>query len=295
MAKLSPKISTYVELHFVVVLFGFTAILGKLTKITALELVFYRTLLAAIGLFFLLKYLKKSISLQKNDFIKLIGIGVVVALHWFLFFYAAKVSNVSVSLVGLATSTLWIAILQPFFNQSKFSIIEVALGFIIIFGLYLIFNADLTLWYGLVLSILSAIAQALFSLTNSKFTHKYHSFVITFYEMLGAAVATFLIAIFFKQPFFINGSLPINYDWLWIIILALVCSVYAYSAIVKLLQYLSAFEVNLVISLEPIYGIILAYLIFGEAEKMNFRFYIGAGLICIAIFGYQFFIGRLKK
>lgn len=292
MAQTSAKINHYLELHFVVILFGFTAILGKLVKISALELVFYRTFLAAIGLYFLIKLLKKSISLQKGDLPKLLGIGVVVALHWFLFFYAAKVSNVSVSLVGLATSTLWIALLQPFFNHQKFSFIEAALGLIIVFGLYLIFNADLSLWYGLILSILSAIAQALFSLTNAQFTHKYHSFVITFYEMLGAAAATAAFAIFFKQPFFINGSLPDQYDWFWIMILAFICSVYAYSAIVKLLQYLSAFEVNLVIGLEPIYGILLAYFIFGESEKMNIRFYIGASLICVAILGYQVVKGR---
>jgi drug/metabolite transporter (DMT)-like permease len=290
-----PSASTFIELHFVVILFGFTAILGKLITISALELVFYRTLLASIGLFFLIKYLRKPIIVEPKEALKLIGIGFMVAIHWFLFFYAARISNVSVSLVGLATCTLFIALLQPIFTSSKISFIEIGLGLAIILGLSIIFNANLNNWLGLLLSVLSAFAQAIFSLSNSKFTQKHHSFVITFYEMVGAAIFTLFFLLFSGQPFVTNGSLPSISDWSYLLILAIFCSLYAYSAIVRLLKVLSAFTVNLVISLEPVYGIILAYLIFGETEKMTTGFYVGTLIICVSIFGYQVYSQQINK
>jgi drug/metabolite transporter (DMT)-like permease len=281
--------STYIELHLVVVLFGFTAILGKLISISALELVFYRTLLASIGLFFLLKYLKKTISIGIPNALKLMGIGSIVAIHWFLFFYAGRIANVSVSLVGLATCTLFIALLQPFFNSSKISIIEICLGVAIIIGLSIIFKANFANWLGLLLSVLSAFAQAIFSMSNSNYTQKYHSFVITFYEMVGASIFTLAFILITGQPFITNGSFPSISDWGYLLTLAIFCSLYAYSAIVRLLKTLSAFAVNLVVSLEPVYGIILAFLIFGDAEKMTLAFYIGTLIICLSIFGYQIY------
>ncbi|MES2795011.1 MAG: EamA family transporter [Bacteroidota bacterium] len=289
MQSTQPKIENFFELHFVVVLFGFTAILGKLITLSALELVFYRTLLASLGLFGLIYVLKKSVLINKKDIIKLFGIGIIVSLHWFLFFYSARVSNVSVSLVGLATSTLWIALLQPFFSKSAIRISEICLGVTMILGLYLIFNSDLNNWLGLLLSIGSGLMQAVFSLFNSKFTQKYHSFIITFYEMAGAFLTTGLFLFFSNQTSIFTGSYPNLQNLLWLLILAFLCSVYAYSAVVRLLKNISAFSVNLAINLEPVYGIILAYFIFGEAEKMTIGFYFGTFIICLAVFGYQIF------
>jgi drug/metabolite transporter (DMT)-like permease len=212
-----------------------------------------------------------------------------VSLHWFLFFYSARVSNVSVSLVGLATSTLWIALLQPFFTRSTIRISEICLGATMILGLYLIFNSDLSNWLGLLLSIGSGLMQAVFSLFNSKFTQKYHSFIITFYEMAGAFLTTGLFLFYSNQSSIFTGSIPNAQNLLWLLILAFLCSVYAYSAVVRLLKNISAFSVNLAINLEPVYGIILAYFIFGEAEKMTMGFYLGTFVICTAVFGYQIF------
>jgi drug/metabolite transporter (DMT)-like permease len=283
------QLVSYLELHFIVILIGFTAILGKLISISATELVFLRTILASFGLFCLLFLLKKPIKIPKNDAIKLIGVGFFVGLHWFLFFYSARIANVSVSLVGLATSTLWVALLQPFFGKSKIKKLEIALGFCMIFGLYLIFNADLRFWLGLVLSIGSAFTQAMFSLFNAKFTQKFYSLNITFYEMLGAAIITGLVLIFLGDELIFTGHYPLPIDWLWLAILAGACTVYAYTAIVRLLKNISPFSVNLAFNLEPVYGIILAYFIFGESEKMTSGFYAGTFIIFIAVFGYQIF------
>jgi drug/metabolite transporter (DMT)-like permease len=286
------NLSHFLELHFVVILIGFTAILGKLISISATELVFLRTILASFGLFCILLFLKKPIKIPINIAFRIIGVGFFVGLHWFLFFYSARIANVSVSLVGLATSTLWVALLQPFFGKSSINKLEIALGICMIFGLYLIFNADLSLWLGLVLSIGSAFMQAVFSLFNSKFTQKYYSLNITFYEMLGAAIVTGIALLIFGENTMFNGHFPKPLDWLWLAILAGACSVYAYSAIVRLLKKISPFSVNLAFNLEPVYGIILAYFIFGESEKMTFGFYVGTLVIFSAVFGYQVYSSR---
>lgn len=295
MKSQQPKLAHFFELHFLVILFGFTAILGKLIEITALELVFFRTIIASGGLFLVILFIKKSIKIDFRDIIKLLSIGLVVFFHWFLFFYSARISNVSVSLVGLATSTLWVALLSPIFGKGKLSLMEICLGLVMVLGLYLIFNADLSQGWGLLLSIGSGFVQAVFSLFNAQFTQKYHSFVITFYEMVGAFLATGAILYFSNEPSIFTGKIPSASDFVYLIILAVVCTVYAYSAVVRLLQYISPFSVNLAINLEPIYGIILAYFIFGEKEKMQFGFYLGTIIICMAVFGYQFFVQKSRK
>jgi drug/metabolite transporter (DMT)-like permease len=295
MTNFKPKIGLYFELHFIVILLGFTAILGKLITISAVEVVFYRTFLASLGLFVALILLKKNIRITKIETFKMLGTGFIVALHWFLFFYSARISNVSISLVGLSTATFWVAILQPLVDKTKVSFLEIALGLVVIIGLYLIFNTALNHWWALFLSILTAFLQAAFSIINSKFTKRHHSLIITFYEMAGACIfSAFFIAIYWViEP----SAMPINMlpnlsNFFWLIILAIICTVYAYSGLVRLLQKISAFSINLVVNLEPVYGIILAYFIFGEKEKMSFGFYAGVTIICIAVFGYQLYDGQ---
>ena len=238
---------------------------------------------------------EKKIIISKSDTFKLLGTGLIVAFHWFLFFYSARVSNVSISLVGLATATFWVAILQPLIDKTRISITEVGWGLVVVFGLYLIFQTEFDHWWGLFLSVLTAFFQAVFSIINSKFTRKHSSLIITFYEMAGACFFSlfFLLIYWFINPSY-NLLIPSIIDWLWIFILAIVCTVYAYSAIVRLLGNISAFSVNLAINLEPIYGILLAYFIFGESEKMSFGFYAGTLIICLAVFGYQF-LGKTGK
>ncbi len=291
MKKLNSQFH-YIELHFLVILFGLTAILGKLIHISAINVVLYRTFFASIGLLILLVFLGQKIFISKKDGFQLLATGLVVFFHWYLFFEAARISNVSISVVGLATSTLWVALLQPFFDKTKIRFLEILLGVAVIVGLYLIFQTQFNQWVGLLLSIGSAILQAVFSIINSRFTQKYPSLVITFYEMIGAMFFT-LFFLFFL-PLNSNESdfvfeMPQQLDWLWLLILAIACTVYAYSGVVRLLKYISAFTANLAINLEPVYGIIFAYFIFGDSEKMTLGFYAGTTIICAAVFGYQIF------
>lgn len=280
----------YLELHFLVLIWGFTAILGLLITIPTVELVFYRTLLSFLALGVMLYYQGKNFQLPGKYILAIIGTGTLMGMHWILFFGAARVATVSVCLAGMATCTFWTSLLEPLMNKRKIKGFEVILGIIVIIGIYVIYRVEIDHVLGLAMAVLSALLAALFTVINGKFTRRFDPFMITFYEMAGAFLFT---TIFF--PFYLIlpeiqqlDLSPIPMDWLYIGILALICTVFAYSESVRLMRRISAFTVNLVINMEPVYGIILAVIIFGEKEKMAPGFYLGTLIILIAILSYPF-------
>ncbi len=279
----------YFKLHFIIFLWGFTAILGLLISIPAVEMVLYRTLLAAIGLGVLIYFSKVSFKFSQSDLLKIIGTGFIVGIHWITFFASAKVSNASVSLVGFATGSLWAAFLDPLFKKKKIKGFEVILGLVVVVGLYVIFSFDFRYPLGLALGIASGFTIALFSVFNARFVKQTHPYIITFFEMTGAFICTALFLPIYKNTWAFNNELqliPNATDWFYITILSLVCTVYAYSASIELLKRLSVFFVQLSMNLEPLYGIIMAVLIFGASEKMQTSFYIGTAIILCAILSY---------
>ena len=277
----------YLELHFIVLLWGFTAILGVLISIPPVELVFYRTLLAAALLALLLLIRGTSFKLGRKSIFSILLAGVLIGAHWITFFWSARVSNVSVSLAGFATIALWTSILEPIILKKRLQWYELFLGLAMILGLYIIFRFEFDYAWGLTLGILSAFLGALFTVLNAKWTHDYDHYAITFYEMIGGCAS---IALFF--PWYadlqVDGLqlVPTGLDWVYLLILALVCTVYAYSISVELMKRISAFAINLTVNLEPVYGIILAVLIFGEKEKMTAGFYWGTAIILLAVLSY---------
>ena len=279
----------YLQLHFIVLLWGFSAILGLLISIPAVELVFYRTLLAFLGLLVLLLVLKVNVVLDTVTIFKLILTGFIFAGHWILFFAAARQSNVSVTLVGMSTVTLWTAFLEPVTMKRRVRWFEVILGLVMVGGIYLIFEADLTYRKGLLMAMGSALFAALFTVINSRFVKTNHPYVINCWEMLGATIATVLFFPVYLKYLSADGILHLqatSMDWFYILVLAFMCTVYAYSASIQLMKRLSAYTINLVINLEPVYGIILAILIFGDSEKMTPTFYLGAVIIVLAVLCY---------
>lgn len=276
----------YFTLHFIVLIWGFTAILGLLISIPAVELVFYRTLFAALLLGMLLKFRKISFALNPVDYLKITGTGALIAAHWILFFEAARVSNASVCLAGMATCSLWTSVLEPLASNKKIRLFEVFLGLVVIGGLYIIFRFEFDHALGLTLAVISALLAAIFTVINSKFAQRHNPYRITFYEMAGANIAIVLFFPFYGK--FGNGLnlIPVGLDWLYIFLLASVCTVYAYSVSVELMKRLSAFVVNLTVNLEPVYGIILALIIFGEKEKMGEGFYLGTAVILLSVLAY---------
>jgi len=284
----------YFKLHFIVFLWGFTAVLGKLISIPSVEMVFYRTMLAAIGMGALMLLWRTSFSISTNDLIKLFLTSIIVAIHWITFFGSGKISNPSTSLVGFATCSFWAALFEPIAKRKKIQVVEVGLGVLVLVGLSIILAFDFQYPLGLLLGIISGMTAALFSVINSKFVHRIPSNTITFYEMLGACLMILLFMPLYKNSWASQGVLqlvPTFEDWIYIAIMAWACSVYAYSAAITLMKKLSVFFIQLALNLEPVYGIILALIVFGQQEVMSLNFYVGTLIILSAVVAYPF----LKK
>lgn len=288
----------YLKLHFIVFLWGFSAILGKLVSIPTMEMVLFRALLAMLGIGLVIVLRKGTFQVTARSFTYLILIGVIVALHWVSFFGSGRVANVSVSLVGFATNSLWTAILEPWMNRTRIKKFELVLGFIVLSGLYIIFSFDFQYKLGLTLGILAGLTSAVFSIFNSKMVRTIPAFTISFYEMMGCFLGLAVFLPVYKFIWAPGESIlywPTLMDWFWIATLAGVCSVYAYTTAVELMKKISVFLIQLTLNLEPVYGIIMALIIFGSSEKMGTNFYVGTGIIMIAVLVYPFLRKRFDQ
>jgi len=286
---------SYFKLHLLVVLWGFTAILGLLIKLSFIEVVFYRTLFAFLALAIILQLTRVGFQISTRSLIKLTVTGLIISLHWLLFFGAARYSNASVSLIGLSTTTFWTSLLEPIVHKRKISKTEILFGLAVIAGLYIIYYDEFSYGLGLAMSVGSAVLAAIFTVLNYGFVRKHDPLTITFYEMVGAWVGTIPFLWILRNPENPLLTLPSMSDVGYLLILALVCTVYANVEAIKLLRKFSAYASNLVINMEPVYGILLALLFFGESEKMSPRFYIGALAIISSVFLYPVILRRFQR
>jgi len=293
---MNPERKDFFLLHFIVLLWGFTAILGVLISIDAVTLVFWRTFLTVIGLGAYMKWRGVSFAVPRRPWWIMMGTGVLMAGHWILFFASAKVSTASICLAGMATTSLWTSITEPLMTGRKVKWFEVALGLVVIGGLYLIFRFEFNHMLGLSLALGSAFLAAVFTVINSKLTKSHNHFLINFHEMNGALLTAALCLPLFPLLFgdTATGFWPNAKDWFWLLLLAWVCTVYAYSVSIELMKRISAFFLNLTVNLEPVYGILLAVLIFGEEETMSLEFYLGTLIILSAVLAYPV-INRLMR
>lgn len=287
----------YLKLHFIVFLWGFSAILGKLVTLSAIEMVWYRSLLAAAGMGAVIYFTRGRFSVGRTELYRLLAIGGLVAVHWISFFGSARLSNVSVSLVGFATNSLWAALLEPWFKREQIKKYELVLGLLVITGLYIIFSFDFQYKSGLLLGVFAGFTSALFSVLNSQMVKRHSARTITFYEMIGAGIFTGMCL-----PLAGLGGLEVRFpllpsgiNFLYIAILAGVCSVYAYTVAVELMKRISVFMIQLTLNLEPLYGIVMAVLIFGQQEQMNLNFYIGTLVILSAVITYPMIKKRYDR
>ena len=279
------KYGYYFELHFIVILLGFTAILGKLINLPAPMLVWYRTMIAFSALLIWFLFSKTKFILPLKETLQILGIGLIVGAHWIFFFHAIKVSNVSVALGCLASGTLFASFLEPWAFKRKIYWIEVVLGLIIIGGLYMIFQFETRYTAGILFSVFSFFLGSVFTVLNKKITLNYNQNVIGFYEMLGAFLGISIYFLFDNN--ITSTSFTITWsDFIYLLILGIVCSSYAFSAVVRIMKKLSAYAVVLSVNLEPVYGIILAYFIFGSTEYMSTGFYIGTSILVLTVFFY---------
>ncbi|WP_158826396.1 DMT family transporter [Mucilaginibacter lacusdianchii] len=269
-------------LHFTVFIWGFTGILGKLISITAVNLVWYRVLIAFATLFLYFKFNKTAIKVSRKTFLQLFFTGALVGGHWILFFQAIKVSTVSVTLVCLSSLTLFTAVFEPLINKKPVSKLEILSGILIITGIILIFKFETQYTLGIILGLLSACFASLFSIINSRQIKKLQAPVIAFYELVGAFawISLFILC----SGGFKHLSLPHSADIGYLIILGTICTSVAYVAGVSVMRELSAFKVALITNLEPVYGIIMAFVFFGDMHTMSLGFWVGAVIILSTIF-----------
>lgn len=276
------NLKSYLNLHLIVFIWGFTAILGALISIQADALVWYRMLLASVFLFLFILFKKESFRIPIKEFFKLIFVGLLIALHWIFFFEAIHISNVSITLAVFSLGAFLASILEPIFYGRKVLWYEVFFGLIIIAALGMILQVEINYFEGIMYALASIIIGVLFTLMNGKLIEKHEPSVITFYEFL-AGVFFITIYFLFTHKFNVDFFILTTNDWVFLLILSSVCTAYAFTASVKVMRILSPYTVMLTTSLEPVYGIILAYFIIGGKEKMSVEFYIGAVLIVITV------------
>ena len=287
----------YIQLHVAVLLYGLTAILGDLISISALSLVWWRVLLTSLSLLIFIKFGYTVLQLPRRLLWIYAGIGVLVALHWLSFYGAIKLSNASIVLAAMASTSFFTSLLEPLITGRRFRLLELILGLMIIPPMAMIAqNIDLSMHRGLWVAILSAFLASLFASLNKRYVDHAGPFEISFIEMFSAFLTISLIAPFTIEH--ISSLMPSMTDWVYLIILSLLCTSFAYVISMRALKHLSAFDSNLVINLEPVYGILLAVVILKEHQELNARFYIAVVLIMVIVFMHPFlqkrFYGREK-
>jgi len=287
----NDKVKSYLHFHLIVFIWGFTAVLGALISIAAIPLVWYRMGLASIFIFIYIKVKGIKIfpsTLSRKRILTLSIAGLVIAVHWLTFFGAIKVSNVSITLAMMSTGAFFTSLIEPLVYKRKVIGYEVLFGAIVVAALYFIFEVEAEYRLGIGLALFSAFLSAVFTLINGKIVHEFNPTMISFWELtIGVLGITVFLgaASFFPNMSFISSGFTSSFfnlsgeDWLWLSILASICTAYAFIASVKVMRHLSPYTIMLTINLEPVYGILLAFVILGDAEQMSTQFYYGAVVI----------------
>lgn len=273
----------FLQLHLAVFLAGFTAILGKLILLNEGLLVWYRLLLTVLILGAIMFFKKQLGKIAPADLVKISGVGLIIALHWVFFYGSIKYANISVSLVCLSAAGFFTAIFEPLLFNRKIILAELALGLLAITGIYIIFDFHPQYKTGIIFGILSAMLSSLFPIFNKRLLVKFTPRTLTLYELGGGLLLLSLILPFYLRQFPATYYWPVLSDWLWLLVLASICTVFCFDLQLNALKKISAFTCNLTYNLEPVYGIILAFIIFNESKMLHREFYIGLAFIMTAI------------
>lgn len=292
---LNEKQRALLEIHLCVFLWGFTAILGKLIELRELPLVWYRVLITCISLLFFPKIFQNIKTLKKKEVFQLSVIGFFVMLHWLCFYGSIKFSNASVALTCLSVSSLITSFLEPLFFRKRINKSEIFLGFIVICGMYLIFHFTHFYVTGIILGLIAAFLSAIFITLNKKMVTKASAVSITFVELGSGLIFLSLLFPFYLKVFPGISLIPQKTDIIYLFILSIVCTTLPYMLSLKALRHISAFTGSFTINLEPVYGIIMAILIFKENKELSGGFYIGTLIILLAIFLHPLLIKGFER
>jgi drug/metabolite transporter (DMT)-like permease len=272
-----------IKLHIAVFLWGFTGVLGRLITLNEALLVWYRILITVVSLYFLMRWRKELETISKKQLWQLLGIGGIVALHWLFFYGSIKYSNVSIALTCLSAAGLFTALLEPLMTRRKVVAIEILLGMVGIAGIYLIFHFDPQYKTGIIMGLICTLLSCIFSILNKKQVAHTAPKTMMLYELSGGLLLLTLLMPLYLYAFPTEHIFPSKSDTLWLFILSWICTLFAMDLSLQALQKVSAFTQNLTLNLEPVYGIVLAFIVYKENEYLSDGFYVGFALILIAV------------
>jgi len=273
----------FIRLHIAVLLAGFTGILGRLISLNEGLLVWYRLLITAFSLWLLALVRRQNLRINRRDLWRIVGIGGIAALHWVAFYGSIKYSNVSVGLLCFSAIGFFTALLEPLLMRHRLDVVELLLGLLVIAGIFLIFQVDPHYKTGILIGLVSALLGSLFPVLNKRILERVPAETVTLYELSGGFLVLTVLMPGYLYLFPVPTLLPGWQDLGWLLILSWACTVLAFNLSMSALQKISAFTVNLSYNLEPIYGILLAFLLFREDKYMGRGFYVGFFLILLSI------------
>ncbi|KYP16121.1 DMT family transporter [Flavihumibacter sp. CACIAM 22H1] len=276
--------TAFIRLHLAVLLAGFTGVLGRLITLNEALLVWYRLLFSALALWLIVSVKKTVPVLPFKTILRIFGVGLIAALHWVSFYGAIKYSNVSVTLVCFSSIGFFTALVEPVLEKKKLALREIGLGLLVMAGIFIIFQFDSKYKTGILIGIVSAFLAAVFPVLNRQLLQKISVESLVTYELTGGFLSLSLLLPVYNYFFPAANYIPGLQDLGWLLILAVFCTVWAFYLSSYALQHLSAFTVNLSYNLEPVYGILLAFLLFKENEYLGLSFYVGLLLIVTAVF-----------
>jgi drug/metabolite transporter (DMT)-like permease len=272
-----------VQLNAAVFLWGFTGVLGRAISLDSIMLVWWRLLITMVSLWALYLVFGKPRRVPSLSILMISIIGTIQALHWVCFYASIKLANVTIALTCLSTSALIAALLEPLVIKKKFDFFEIFLGLFAIAGILIIYNTHLRFSAGIIIGLLSAVLTVMVSVANKKIIDNYHPEHITLYQLTGGFLGITVLLPVFRLLFHNTWSVPTPIDWVWLVVLSWVCTILTFFLYIRSLKNISAFTMNLTLTLEPIYGIILAFVIYKENRYLSRWFYFGFALIILAV------------
>lgn len=271
-------------LHIIVLIWGFTPVLGRFITLDAWQLVWWRMCMIVPAMFLFLGLNKKiNFFPEKKHLSKMILIGTLIAFHWVCFYGAIKVSNISVTMAAFSSATLFTSLAEPFFYKRKVRAYEVLLGILVMLGISIIFSASFEYKWGLILGLLAAVLSSVFSVLNSLLAREVPSLMISTYELFFGwiVLSIYLLAGGYLDAHFFSVD---NHNWLGLSLLSYVCTTVPFIVAIELTKHISPYTINLTVNLESVYGIILAMIFYHENKYLNIRFYVGLIIILLSIF-----------
>ena len=285
----------FLQLHLAVFLAGFTGILGRLITLNEGLLVWYRLMFSSATMWLLYLLMKRIQPISAIDMLRITGIGFMAAMHWVTFYGAIKYANVSVALVCFSSVGFFTALFEPLVLKRRLDKTELLLGIFVMLGIYIIFQFDSAYKTGIIVGLISAMLGSLFPICNKILLQRINVETLMTYELTGGFLILSALLPFYLRYFPTPVFWPDWQNFLWLLVLSWICSVWAFRLSASALKKLSAFTVNLTYNLEPLYGIILAFVVYHENKYLSQWFYIGFALILLVLIAHIFFLRKQER